>query len=190
MTESESSHLTTSPRHPAWVFVLFPAIAMLLAWGLRGYIGGGPYGAMMPGSFVALALCLLLNYRMETAAVAVVCGTIGIGYGGNMTYGQTLGFLRDSEGIADTVLWGLLGCFIKGGMWGLVGGAILGVGLNRDRYNRKTIILALLVFVIAFFVGRILINDPQKFMYFSNPDDRPRDESWAGFLFGALAFLA
>ncbi|MCA9414456.1 MAG: hypothetical protein KC944_24800, partial [Candidatus Omnitrophica bacterium] len=96
----------------------------------------------------------------------------------------------DSEGIADTVLWGLLGCFIKGGMWGLVGGAILGVGLNRDRYNRKTIILALLVFVIAFFVGRVLINDPQKFMYFSNPDDRPRDESWAGFLFGALAFLA
>jgi hypothetical protein len=185
MTGTKDGTVSTTTEHPAWVFVLFPAIAMLLAWGLRGYIGGGPYGAMMPGSFVALAICLLLGYRMETAAIAVVFGTIGIGYGGNMTYGQTLGFLRET----DTVYWGLLGCFVKGGMWGLVGGAILSVGLTRDRYSRKTLIFALLVYVIAFYLGRALINEP-KLIYFSNRIDRPRDESWAGFLFGGLAFLA
>lgn len=185
MNRSRAENASTSADHPTWVFVLFPAIAMLLAWGLRGYIGGGPYGAMMPGSFVALAICLLLGYRMETAAIAVVFGTIGIGYGGNMTYGQTLGFLRET----DTVYWGLLGCFVKGGMWGLVGGAVLSVGLTRDQYSRKTVILAFVLYFIAFLIGRAIINEP-KLIYFSNRIDRPRDESWAGFLFGGLAFLA
>lgn len=187
MTDFRETPPMIPATQPAWVFVLFPATAMLLAWGLRGYIGGGPYGAMMPGGWVALAICLLLGYRMETAAIAAVCGAIGIGYGGNMTYGQTLGFLKD----ADTVWWGLLGCFIKGGMWGLVGGAILGVGLARDTYPRRTIIIALVLFVIAFFIGRTLINDPKyPPLYFSNLLDRPRDESWGGFLCAGLAFLA
>lgn len=88
----------TLPRHySAVLFVSFPAIAMLLGWGLRGYIGGGPYGALIPGTFVTLAICLLLGFKMETAAVAALFGAIGIGYGGNMTYGQTLGFVARSE---------------------------------------------------------------------------------------------
>ncbi len=185
VTTTNTLSLEDTNQTSRWEFVLFPAVAMLLGWGLRGYIGGGPYGAMIPGSFVALAICVLLGYRMETAAIAAVCGAIGIGYGGNMTYGQTLGFLRES----DTVWWGLLGCFIKGGMWGLVGGAVLGVGLTRDQYSRKTICIALLLLVIAFFMGRALINQP-KLIYFSDPVNKPRGESWAGFLFGAIAFLA
>lgn len=178
MTDSKNGH-------PAWLYVLFPAVAMLLGWGLRGYIGGGPYGAMIPGSFVALSLCLLLGYRMETAAVAAVFGAIGVGYGGNMTYGQTLGFLMETE----TIYWGVLGCLLKGGVWGLLGGAVLGTGLARDHYDRKTLIAAFLITVPAFLLGVYLINEP-KLLYFSNRLDKPRDESWAGLLFAALALLA
>ncbi|MCL4694680.1 MAG: hypothetical protein KJ060_19480 [Candidatus Hydrogenedentes bacterium] len=172
------------PEHPVWIFVVFPAIAMLLGWGLRGYIGGGPFGALIPGCFVALSLSMLLGYRMETAAMAALFGAVGIGYGGDMTYGQTLGFLRES----DTVLWGLLGCLVKGGIWGLFGGAVLGAGLTRDRYDVKTLTVAFVLTVAAFYVGIKLINDP-KLIYFSNRLDKPRDESWAGLLFAAITFL-
>jgi len=171
-------------QHPAWVYVAFPAVAMLLGWGLRGYIGGGPFGALIPGCFVALSLCLVLGYTMETAAMAALFGAVGIGYGGDMTYGQTLGFLLEPE----TVFWGLLGCVVKGGVWGLLGGAVLGAGLTRDRYDRTTLTIAFLITMVAFYVGVKLVNDP-KLIYFSNRFDKPRDESWAGLLFAAVAFL-
>ena len=174
----------TKNDHPAWLFVLLPATTMLLGWGLRGYIGGGPYGALIPGVLVALSLCLLLGYKIETAAIAAVFGAIGVGYGGNMTYGQTLGFLKET----DTIYWGVLGCLVKGGVWGLLGGAVLGIGMARDRYTRKTIIIALLLTIPAFLIGKEFINDP-KLIYFSNREDRPRDESWAGLLFAAFALL-
>ena len=31
-------------------WILAPAVVMSLGWGLRGYIGGGPFGAMIPGA--------------------------------------------------------------------------------------------------------------------------------------------
>lgn len=176
--------MTATRNYNAAHFVLFPAIAMLLGWGLRGYIGGGPYGAMIPGCFVALTICLLLNYKIETASMAAVFGAIGIGFGGQMTYGQTLGFLHEPA----TLGWGLLGCTIKGGVWGLLGGAVLGLGLSRDKYDRKSLVIGLLLMVAAFHLGRELINEP-RLIYFSNLVDRPRDESWAGMLFAAITLL-
>ena len=93
-------------------FTLFPAIAMLLGWGLRGFIGGGPYGAMIPGAMVMIAICMLLDVPLLFAIIAVVFGTAGTAMGGEMTYGQTIGFLRD----ADTVWWGFTGTSVKGGV--------------------------------------------------------------------------
>lgn len=174
-------------EHPAWLYVLLPATAMLLGWGLRGYIGGGTYGAMIPGVFVALSISLLLGYRMETAAVAAIFGAMGIGQGGTMTYGQTLGFVREW----DTLAWGVLGCTIKGGAWGLLGGAMLGLGLDRSRYDQKTVILALLITIPAFIIGVRVFNEPKyPHLYFSNLLDKPRDESWAGMLLACIAMLA
>lgn len=177
--------MTTNKHDSAAAFIFFPAIAMLLGWGLRGYIGGGPFGALIPGCYVALSLALLLGYRPETAAMAAVFGAVGIGYGGEMTYGQTLAFLTEK----NTIYWGLLGCFVKGGIWGLLGGAVLGAGLTRDTYDRKTLVIAFLITVVAFYIGVKLINEP-KLIYFSNREDKPRDESWAGLLFAAIAFLS
>ncbi len=177
----------TRNDHPAWLYVLLPATAMLLGWGLRGYIGGGPYGAMIPGVFVALSITFLLGYRMETAAMAAVFGALGVGQGGTETYGQTLGFVREW----DTLSWGVLGCIIKGGVWGLLGGAVLGLGLDRTGYDRRTTILALLITIPAFVIGVRVFNEPKyPFLYFSNLLDKPRDESWAGLLLASVALLA
>ncbi len=177
---------SSAPAAPSfWMFVLFPATAVLLGWGLRGYIGGGPFAAMIPGAFLALCFSLLLNHDREQAAIAALFGTVALGYGGEMTYGQTLGLACDPE----TMGWGLLGVTVKGAVWGLLAGAVLGAGLTRDQYRASALLKGLALTVVFTFIGWKLINEP-KWIYFSNLADKPREELWAGLLFAALAFLA
>ena len=173
-----------TPNFSVWTYLLFPGIAMLLGWGLRGHIGGGPFGAMIPGAMVALAISMLLGFRAGFTSLIVVFGIVGVGLGGEMTYGQTLGFLRNPE----TMWWGNLATTIKGAVWGLGAGAILGLGLIHKRIPKKIILIAFIVLLIGILIGFKLINDP-KFIYFSDPINKPRDESWAGLLFGAIALL-
>lgn len=172
-----------SEKYPQWLFVVFPALAMLLGWGLRGHIGGGPFGAMIPGAFVALSLALLLELPAAATSVLMVFAVFGIGMGGEMTYGQTLGFLR----IPETVWWGTAGTTLKGAVWGLLGGALLSMGFVFERIPKKTTILAILLLFIGMFVGFKLVNDP-RLLYFSDPE-KPRPESWAALLFGAIFLL-
>ncbi len=171
-------------KHSLLFFILFPAISMLLGWGLRGFIGGGPYGAMIPGAMVMISICMLLDIPIKFAAIAIVFGTAGTAMGGEMTYGQTIGFLRNP----DTVWWGFAGTSLKGGVWGLLSGLFIGLGLVHQKIKFKTIIIGFLIFLIGFVIGLQLINEP-KVLYFSNPFDRPREESWAGLLFAAVGLL-
>ncbi len=170
-------------KYPKWMFVVLPALAMMLGWGLRGHIGGGPFGAMIPGAMVALSLGLLLEMPVSAISVLVVFGVVGIGLGGEMTYGQTLGFLRNPE----TVWWGTVGTTVKGAVWGLLGGAVLSVGFFFNRIPKKAIIFAFLLMMAGMIAGFKMINDPM-IIYFSDPVN-PRPESWAALLFGAIALL-
>lgn len=165
------------------LYVFLPALAMMLGWGLRGHIGGGPFGAMIPGAMVALSICLLLKLPASVTSVVVVFGVFGIGLGGEMTYGQTLAFLLDPA----TVWWGTAGTTLKGAVWGLLGGIILSLGFINHRLPKKIIVNGILLMFIGFFLGFKLINEPML-LYFSDPAN-PRAESWAALLFGALAWL-
>lgn len=176
---------SASERQEWLWFLLVPAFIMSLGWGLRGYIGGGPLGAMIPGVFVTLALCLKLGRRPATAAVLAAMGSVAISFGGTMTYGQTIGLVRSD----DTLAWGWLGLTLKGAVWGLLGGAVLGLGLVVHRMTVRQVVSALVALLLAAIVGMAVINEP-KLIYFSDPVNKPRDESWAGLLFGALALLA
>ena len=169
--------------YPKWMFIFLPALAMMLGWGLRGHIGGGPFGAMIPGAMVALSIGLLLELPAAATSVILVFAVFGIGIGGEMTYGQTLGFLRSP----DTVWWGTAGTTLKGAMWGLLGGAVLALGFVYKEIPKKRIIVALLLVILGMFLGFKLINDPM-ILYFSDPE-KPRAESWAGLLFAAIFLL-
>jgi len=175
--------MTNQKQYPGWLYVAFPSVTMLLGWGLRGYIGGGPFGAMIPGAMVALSIAMLLNLSVKASAVLVVFAAVGIGIGGEMTYGQTLGFLRNP----DTVWWGTLGTTVKGSIWGLLGAVIFAMGLLYKKLSRRTIIVAYLLLLAGIYVGFKLINQPMV-IYFSDPA-KPRAESWAALLFGAIALL-
>lgn len=170
-------------KYSKWMFILFPAIAMMLGWGLRGHIGGGPFGAMIPGAMVTLAICLLLELPATITSIIVVFGVVGIGLGGEMTYGQTLGFLRNPE----TVWWGILATTIKGAVWGVLGGAIISIGFIFKNLSKKTIIISLLIMMAGMLLGFKLVNQPML-IYFSDPV-KPRHESWAALMFGAIALL-
>ncbi len=173
------------PRDAMRLWLALPAVAMSLGWGLRGYIGGGPLGAMIPGAMTALVLAALLR-QFRHAAWLAACGALGIGIGGQMTYGQTVGLSLRPE----TFWWAMLGFALKGGAWGLAGGAIFGAGLLRDRpgWSARGFASALAAMLAATWAGWRFINVP-KLVYFSDPINKPREELWAGLLAGSVAFL-
>ena len=172
--------------HPKWLWLALPAVAMTLGWGLRGYIGGGPLGAMIPGAMTAMALALLLGLDDEQSALLAAFGAIGIGFGGQETYGQTVGLAR----VPETFWWAILGFFIKGGVWGLLGGAAMATAIEfrRAKWRTEFVWSGLALMTIVTWAGWKLINQP-KLVYFSNRLDKPREELWAGLLLGVIAYL-
>lgn len=150
---------------------------MMLGWGLRGFIGGGPFGAMIPGAMVVLALGFLYPRRDWTMLAAF--GAIGVGFGGEMTYGQTVGFIVKAE----TFWWGFLGLGLKGAIWGALAGAVIVMGFTP---RTRLVACGAAAMILATWAGWKLVNEP-KLVYFSNLLDRPRPEIWAGFLLAAVA---
>jgi hypothetical protein len=146
---------------------------MSLGWGLRGSIGGGSLGAMIPGAMIGLVLCLLLDRHSDSGLVAAFAA-IGVGFGGQETYGQTVGLSLQAE----TFWWAIFGFVIKGAVWGLLGGAFIGIALDRQRDATAQLIAAFAIMVLGTWLGWLLVNSP-KLIYFSNRLDKPREELWA-----------
>jgi len=157
---------------------------MSLGWGLRGSIGGGSLGAMIPGAMIGLVICLLLN-RHADAGIIAAFAAIGVGFGGQETYGQTVGLSL----LPETFWWAILGFVIKGAVWGLLGGAFIGIALERQRYTTTQLLAGFAIMVFGTWLGWQFLNNP-KLIYFSNRLDRPREELWAGLWLGGLLLLA
>lgn len=180
---SESHSTGSRAADSVAAFLLLPTVAMSLGWGLRGTIGGGPYGAMIPGAIVMLCLCHLLRWK-NSLGIVVAIGTVGVALGGQETYGQTIGFLRDPK----SIFWGLSGLTIKGAMWGLSGGILVGLAFMHSKYRWWEIAIGLGLMLAATVFGREFVDSP-KYVYFSNLLDKPREELWVGLTLGALALL-
>lgn len=123
-----------------------------------------------------------------------------------MTYGQTVGLTHDPDlvGNWEALRWGLLGLFIKGGLWIGFAGTFLGMGLGGKQYRSLEMLLLMLTLVGLVFFGIWLVNSPYdpanrilpKF-YFSGswhfqPDKvdlKPRREVWGGLLVALLGLI-
>ena len=185
--------------------MLFTALAGGMGWGIRGQYGHET-GAMLAGLLVALVLVYLFGYHLSSlsAARAVAQATVAIGFGGSMTYGQTLGLTQDAPLIGNiaALRWGLLGTFIKGSIWIGYFGLFLGLGLGGKKYTMIEMALALIVAIFLLYLGIYVLNEPfdpasKKLpsIYFSDywhwePGEtlKPRREQWGGLLF-ALGWL-
>ena len=182
---------------------MLAAMAGGMGWGIRGQYGHES-GAMIAGLLVSLVLVFLFCPTGPSlpAARAVAWCTVAIGFGGSMTYGQTVGLTHDAALIGnwDALRWGFLGLAVKGGIWIGFAGVFLGMGLGGVKYRALELLALMAVLVGLFFLGVYLLNQPfepnQKILpslYFSDhwqwePDSdlKPRPECWGGLLF-ALA---
>lgn len=163
-------------------FVLLPAFAASLGWGIRGMIGP----ALIPGAFAGSVLCILLAGKRFSPGLVIGLTGLGFCYGTDETTLQTAGFVMGTNhNVAANYALGYTGLALKGGLWALFGGAGLGLALAAYRYRKRDIVIGALLLVAAFYAGCWAINKP-KLVYFSVD----RREIWGGLLVGAIMLLA
>lgn len=190
-----------------WQPVVFAAMAGGMGWGIRGQYGHET-GAMIVGLLVSLVLVCLFcrNAPSLWIARAVALGTVAIGFGGTMTYGQTVGLTHDGPlvGNWEALRWGMFGLSIKGAIWIGFAGAFLGMGLGGIRYRSLELLLLMFGLLIAYYLGTSLLNAPfdpaNKLLpaiYFSDHwywepeiNVKPRLESWGGLLLALAVAIA
>ncbi|BCS34854.1 hypothetical protein TBR22_A40800 [Luteitalea sp. TBR-22] len=206
MSDARRAPGTARSEAGPYPLLLAGAAAGAMGWGIRGQYGHET-GAMIAGLLVSLAIVLGLRPRASSAWAmrAVAFGTIGVGFGGAMTYGQTIGLTQDAALVGNlaALRWGLTGLAVKGAVWIGFFGACLGMGLGTTRYRSRELALLMLALVAVAMAGVWLLNEPYvpaerllPRLYFSaswywRPDVvdlKPRREVWGGLLL-ALAAL-
>jgi len=191
-----------------WQPVLFAAMAGGMGWGIRGQYGHET-GAMIAGLLVSLVLTHLFCKSAPAlwVARAAALGTVGICFGGSMTYGQTVGLTHDAGLVGNwaALRWGMLGLSIKGAVWIGFAGVFLGMGLGGIRYRFRDMLLLMFALLGACYIGIEIFNNPfdpdhriLPRIYFSGdwywqPDKAdllPRRECWGGLWLALLLAIA
>lgn len=163
---------------------------------------------MIAGALGSLTLLLTIYpvCNLQTALRASAVMTVGIGIGGSMTYGQTVGLTHDQELVGNwaALRWGLLGLFVKGGIWIGFGATFFAMAIGQTRYQARELSLLLLALSIVMFAGIAFLNqpfDPENkvlpAIYFSdswtfepNGNLKPRPEVWGGLAIALAGLLA
>ena len=111
---------------------LFVALAVGLAWGIRG-----DFGHLLGASFPGAALGIAFAYAAGGAAVIRrmpllgVVSALAIAAGGSMSYGMLQGYAQ-----ADTLpnfAYGFIMLILQGGAWGTFACGLIGLLLQRRR---------------------------------------------------------
>lgn len=163
--------------------LLFTALALGLAWAVRGHFGH-EWGAAWAGGIGTLAL-VLMSGRADWQSRAPVLGSLGaIGWaiGGMMSYGMVIGYCRGSE--LGNVWYGYAMLAVIGGLYGFLGGGFVGLGLSAKE-EKKPAWASLITQMVAgayLFWGFFIF----QLEWFMTP---PRSELWAACL-GAAAAMA
>ena len=191
------------PKFGGLIVVLMAGLAGAMGWGIRGQFGHET-GAMIAGALVSLTILLGVRSKLSTVTLfrAAAMGTIAIGFGGSMTYGQTVGLTHDAPlvGNWEALRWGMIGLAIKGGLWIGFAGTFMGMGLGGKRYRVGEMLLVMLGLILCFVWGVEWLNRPfdpanrlLPAIYFSDswywePDAnlKPRAEVWGGYFLGYL----
>lgn len=194
--------------------LILTAMAGGMAWGIRGQYGH-EVGAMIFGILAGFTLVMLFMPEASALRTARVVAlfAVAIGFGGSMSYGETVGLTHDA-GVHGNVgdphfnaaayRWGMLGLAIKGGLWIGFGGAFLGLGMGGKDYRPREMLGLGLAMMFLFVLGRWMLNSPfdpdlrvLPRIYFSDhwrwePDENvnPRPEIWGGILFAFLGLTA
>jgi hypothetical protein len=163
--------------------ILLPALLLGLGWAIRGHFGH-EWGASWAGAMGALAVVLVFNRKDWTGRAPVLAslGAIGWAVGGMMSYGVVIGYCRGTDFF--NVAYGYAMLAVIGGLYGFLGGGMLGLGLETtgDKKPDWASLIAQMVAGGWLFWGFLIY----QLEWFMTP---PRSELWAACL-GAAAALA
>lgn len=166
---------------------LFVALAVGMAWGIRGDFGG-TMGAMFPGACLGLGFAYVSGQREAWRWMPAfgALSAAAIGAGGQMSYGILHGYAK-----ADTFInytYGYFTLLLQGGAWGAFGGAILGLLLERKRPTAlQWISLAATVWISGFLLRVIVVNG---FDFHINPPRSNASITFTGGVIGLIVWLS
>jgi hypothetical protein len=153
--------------------ILLVGIAFGTAWAIRGQFGHEP-GAAFAGMIGGAALLLVARRQDWHQKMLPVIAISAIGWGttGMISYGMVTGYCKAPDLLNST--YGFLSLFVIGGLFGLIGGGLVGLSLTSNSTTKVkwASLLAEMVAggVIAYF---FLIEQVELLM------TPPRNESWA-----------
>jgi hypothetical protein len=160
------------------ITILIVAMTLATAWAIRGQFGHEP-GAAWAGAIGGLALVLVSKRKDWYTKIFSVAfaSAVGWGAGGMMSYGIVVGYGRSCS--LPDAFYGLLMLFVIGGLYGILGGGL--VGLSLDSTNEKRVSWGSLFaeMVAGGLIGYYLLI--VQFEWLMTP---PRSEAWA-LCFGA-----
>lgn len=153
------------------------------AWAIRGQFGH-EHGAAWAGAIGTLATLLIAGRRdwLAKGFYATMAGGLGWGIGGMMSYGLLVGYGRADD--IGNVSFGLAMLFVVGGLYGFIGGGLLGLSLSDSPRKKIEWHLVLLEMIGGGILFYFFITE--QFGWLANP---PRSELWTACL-GMAASLA
>ncbi len=175
------------------LFLIVTAFAISYGWGMRGSNLGHGQGAMLPGALLAILIALFSNdfVLIENAVFLGAIGAAAMYFGGDMTYGETIGLTRDQK----TYYKGQIGLAWKGFLWFGVYGAFLGIGLrvvSGAVYSWPALLVLTVLLLPLQRLGVAIFNRPHD----ADKNLRPkiyfsvnRPECWGGMLMILLALV-
>ena len=156
-----------------WISILIVAMSLATAWAIRGQFGH-EQGAAWAGAIGGLALILVSKRKdwynkMLTVALA---SAVGWGAGGMISYGIVVGY-GNGSGFGN-VWYGFGMLFVIGGLFGLLGGGL--VGLTLDSTEKKKVKWGSLVaqMTAGGVIGYYLLIEQLGLLM-----TPPRSEAWA-----------
>ena len=165
------------------ISILIVAMACGTAWAIRGQFGH-EQGASWAGGIFALSLILVSKRKDWYSKIysIAMASAVGWGAGGMMSYGMVVGYGRSSS--FPNAFYGLVMLFVIGGLYGILGGGLVGLTLESSK-EKKIDWGALLAEMIAGGVLGYYLFVVQL-GWLMTP---PRTEAWSICLGAGLALL-
>src|SRR5690606_19083745 len=163
--------------------MLIVAMALATAWAIRGQFGH-EQGAAWAGAIGGLAL-VMVSKRADwynKMILIALASAVGWGAGGMISYGMVVGY-----GHADNFtnsFYGLAMLFVIGGLFGLLGGGLVGLTLDSSRDNKVKWGQLLAEMVVGGLITYYLLVEQIGIKM-----TPPRSEAWALCLGAGLAML-
>jgi len=163
--------------------LLIVAMALATAWAIRGQFGH-EQGAAWAGAIGGLALVLVSGRKdwYNKMMLIALASAVGWGAGGMISYGKVVGY-----GFADNFInayYGLAMLFVIGGLFGLLGGGLVGLSLDSTKENRVRWGALLSEMTVGGLISYYFLIEQIGFKM-----TPPRSEAWAVCLGAGLAML-